>query len=215
MTLDELTSWFSQIDKIIFDLNISVNNARRLFENKYQDEDHIKNHGFFRHHYYQLWFILSVQLSKLVSESKNQKFNLFKLLKRLESEKLDQEILDRFEVNKDLSYGHHFKTHQDLLDEIIRLKNKLDSQSETIKKVTTSRDTLYAHRDKDALPQNVTLDDVALLIDLCVEVFNSLRGGIFDIHTDMTRTTDWSIDYVLKECANNRTNKLAKLGKRP
>jgi hypothetical protein len=104
MTLAEITSWFSQIDKIIFDLNISVNYARRLFE------------------------------------------------------------------------------------------NKLDSQREIIKKVITSRDTLYAHRDKDALPQNVTLDDVAILIDLSVEVFNSLRGGIFDIHTDMTRTTDWSID---------------------
>jgi hypothetical protein len=67
---------------------------------KYENEDKIKSHGFFRHHYYQLWFIISIQLSKLLTTSKNQKYNFNKLFDRLEKEEHNDDILNLLAQNK-------------------------------------------------------------------------------------------------------------------
>jgi hypothetical protein len=58
MTTQELNDWFEQSAKIITDLHICLNNANRLFDFKYENEEWIKKHGFFRHHYYQRFGLL-------------------------------------------------------------------------------------------------------------------------------------------------------------
>jgi hypothetical protein len=66
MTHDELEEWLVTVSKIIMDVKIGLDNADRLFAKKYPDKEKALRHGFFGHHYYQLWFICTVQLSKLV-----------------------------------------------------------------------------------------------------------------------------------------------------
>jgi hypothetical protein len=210
MTTEELQDWFEQTAKIITDLHICLNNANRLFELKYENEDKIKNHGFFRHHYYQLWFIMSIQLSKLLTNSKNQKYNFNKLFDRLEREELDANILNLLAQNKNKRFTAVFKDKNQMIEKIDFFRKEIKNNETTIAKFKASRDTLYAHRDKDAKPQNLTLKDAEHLIYLCRDIYNCFRGGIFDVNFEFTRTYDWSIDYILKQSAYAYTNKIRK-----
>jgi|SRR5690348_5119565 len=205
MTTEELNDWFDQTAKIITDLHICLNNANRLFDSKYENEDWIKNHGFFRHHYYQLWFIMSIQLAKLLSDSKNQKYNFNKLLNRLEQEKLDESILQLIDQNKNKRFSAVFKDKREMLNKIQYFKQEIKDNENTIKKFIVSRDTLYAHRDRDATLQGLTLPDAERLISLCKDIYNCFRGGIFDVYFEFARTYDWSIDFVIKQAALAKT----------
>src|SRR5688500_18450299 len=124
MTTEELQDWFKQTAKIITDLHICLNNVNRLFDLKYENEDKIKKHGFFRHHYYQLWFIISIQLSKLLTNSKNQKYNFNRLFDRLEKEELDDNILQLIAQNKHKHFTAVFKDKNQLIEKIEFFRKK-------------------------------------------------------------------------------------------
>ena len=188
MTTEELKDWFEQTAKIITDLHICLNNANRLFDSKYENEDKVKKHGFFRHHYYQLWFIISIQLSKLLSNSRNQKYNFNKLLDRLEKEELDDNMLQLIAQNKHKLFTAVFKDRNQLIEKIKFYKKEIKDYEVTIKKIITSRDTLYAHRDPQANPQDLNLKDAEKLISLCTDLYNSFKGGIFDVYFKFERT---------------------------
>lgn len=205
MTIEELKDWFAQTAKIITDLHICLDNAKRLFDNKYENEDWIKDHGFFRHHYYQLWFIISIQLCKLLSKSKNQKYNFNKLLNRLELEELDGEIFQLLAHSYDKEFTCVFRSREEMLNRISFYKQEVKRNEVVIEKFISSRDTLYAHRDPNAKLQGLTLQDADQLIGLCEEIYNCFRGGIFDKHFDFSHTGDWSIDFVLKQAALARS----------
>lgn len=205
MTTEELNDWFEQTAKIIIDLHICLNNANRLFDSKYENEDWVKNHGFFRHHYYQLWFIISIQLTKLLSNNKNQKYNFNKLLNRLELEKLDENILHLIDQNKNKPFSASFTDKKEMINKIQFYRKQIKENEATIKKFIVSRDTLYAHSDRNATLQGLTLPDAERLISLCKDIYNCFRGGIFDVYFEFTRTHDWTIDFVLKQAALGKT----------
>lgn len=207
MTNKELKDWFEQTAKIITDIQICVNNANRLFDKKYENEDWVKNHGFFRHHYYQLWFILSIQLSKLLSSSRHQRYNFNKLLDRLENEELDEELTNLIETNKNISFSAVFRSKDEMFDKIKSFRIEIKANEETIKKFVTSRDTLYAHRDPDAKPQDITLSDAERLTDLVKRLYNCFRGGFYDIYFGFGRTVDWDIDFILRQAALAKTQR--------
>lgn len=208
MTSIGLKVWLETISNIIFDVKISLTNAERLFENTYEHEENIKNHGFFRHHYYQLWFIISIQLCKLLTKSKSQKFNFHKLFDKLLSEPLDNTLSELIERNANKPFVKVFRNKNEFEDVVKDLRKQLESYYGIIQKLKTSRDTLYAHRDHNARPQNITLDDVSSLLRFCIQTHNSIRGGFFDESVNYNHTTDWNIDFILKECSISRTFKL-------
>jgi hypothetical protein len=201
MTSIELTVWLETISKIIFDIKISLTNAERLFEVKYDNEENIKNHGFFRHNYYQLWFIMTIQICKLLTKSKNQKFNFHLLFDRLLSEPIDTELSDLIIENSRKPFVRVFRSTLEFKNAITILKQQLKLHEQVILKLKTSRDTLYAHRDHNAKPQNVTLDDVNSLLNFCIETHNTIRGGFYDASVNYNHTSSWNIDYVLKKCS--------------
>jgi hypothetical protein len=210
MTTEELKDWFEQTAKIITDLYISLNNANRLFNNKYENEDWIKNHGFFRHHYYQLWFIITIQLNKLLVDNRHQKYNFHKLFRRLEKEELDPNLLQLIEQNKDKRFSAFFMNRAQMHEKILHFRNEIKNYNSVIEKFKTSRDTLYAHRDKGAKPQDLTLENAEKLITLCKDIYNCFRGGLFDVNFEFSRTYDWSIDFIIRQASLARTEKLKK-----
>src|SRR5690606_5039612 len=86
-------------------------------------------------------------------------------------------------------------------------QSEIKDNEETIKRIVTSRDTLYAHRDPDAKPPNVTLSDAERLTDLVKRLYNCFRGGFYDISFGFDRTDDWDIDFVLKQAALAKTQR--------
>jgi hypothetical protein len=99
-SLEDLKTWFEEVFFIIVDLKISVNNAKRITEVIYEYESVLKRHGFFQHHFYQLKFIMVIQLAKLLSNSQNQKRNLFKLCNCLDNLKYDEHLKKHLIENK-------------------------------------------------------------------------------------------------------------------
>lgn len=73
LTKQELEDWLKHLWYLLIDIHISKNNALRLKESKYEHEEWVKNNGFFNHYFNQMKFILAIQISKLLSNSRNQK----------------------------------------------------------------------------------------------------------------------------------------------
>lgn len=204
LTKKELDDWFEDHWNIIVDLHISINNALRLKKETYQYEEQIKRHGFFRHHWYQLKFIMIVQLAKLFDDSPNQRRNFFKLFNRLTSEKYDEEIEALLKSNSDKMFVNVFKSRKEIEQTVEEIRNELKKHVALIEKVVTARDKVYAHRDPKATVKAVTSDELKQLIDLSAYIFNNTRGKLFDIDTMFKGTPDWDIDFVLREASENR-----------
>lgn len=207
MTTEDLKDWFCQVAKIITDLDISLNNANRLFENRYENEDWIKKHGFFQHHYYQLWFIISIQLDKLLNNHPNQHYNFHRLFKRLETEEFDEHLSSFMDQAKRTSDATVFIDKDQLFLWIDHFKKELYKKHDIIEKFKTARKKLYAHSDKEAKRQDLKLEEAEELILLCKKIYNCLRGSLTE-HEFYFEISDWDIDFVLKQAALGRTRKM-------
>jgi len=201
MTHDKLEEWLNTVSKIIFDVKIGLDNADRLFAKKYPDEEKALRHGFFSHHYYQLWFICTVQLSKLVTPTKSQSYNLHFLINELKTGQIDNYLQALIERNKNKLLTKNYRNLDDILIAMKEYKGELKKHADTIKKISNSRNKLYAHREQNAKPENLTLEQVRELLNVCIKIYNGIRGGFYDISVDFSHTTDWSIDWVIKKCA--------------
>lgn len=211
ITLKELESWFDDIWNIIVDLYISINNARRLTESKYEYEDKIKKHGFLQHHWYQAKFIIVIQLAKLFTDNKNsQKRNLHKLCNCLENESYDDDIMQQLNKNSKTPFSKVFKSKDDILEAINVTRNDLSENAVLIKKITSARDQIYAHKDPNPEVIAISMSELETLINLSDIIINRLRGHLFSVHTDFKKTSDWDIDYVLKGLSENFKTKRAK-----
>lgn len=204
LTKKELEDWFEDHWNIIVDLHISINNALRQKKETYQYEEQIKRHGFFQHHWYQLKFIMIVQLAKLFDDSSNQRRNFHKLFNRLTNEKYDEEIETLLKSNSDQMFTNVFKSRKEIEQTVDEMRSELKKQESVIEKVIEARDKVYAHRDPKATVKAVTSDELKLLIDLSAYIFNNTRGKLFNVHTEFKGTPDWDVDFVLREASENR-----------
>jgi uncharacterized protein YecE (DUF72 family) len=196
ITLEELKKWIEDISNIVIDLNISVKNAQRLTEDKYDFEEQIKMHGFFQHHWYQLKFIMVIQLCKLLGSSQNDKRSFHKLCNVLEQEKYDLELRSLlFENSKD--YKDTFKSRSDIKAEVVVIREKLTKYKDLIEKIVSARNQIYAHRDPEPDVRLVKLEDLKELVLLSSDLFNQLQFKLFWKETYLKDLSDWDIDYVL------------------
>ncbi len=110
LTLKYLQEFLRDQQNIIFDLNISMNNMKRLNDNIYEFENEIKRHSFFKHHSYQLRFITMVQLTKLFSSSNSHKRSFHKLCITLKESSYDKSIKNVLSLNS-VNYSKAIESH--------------------------------------------------------------------------------------------------------
>lgn len=214
LTKKELEDWFEDHWNIIGDLHISIHNALRLKKNIYQCEEQIKRHGFFQHHWYQLKFIMIIQLAKLFDNRSTQRRNFHKLFDQLTNEIYDEEMETLLKSNRDQIFTNVFKSPKEIEQTVNEIRNELKNQKTVIDKVIDARDKVYAHLDPKATVEAVTSDELKKLIDLSAYIFNNTRGKLFNIHAEFTGTPDWDVDFVLREASANRRKVLEMLGKK-
>jgi hypothetical protein len=207
ITKKELESWFDKLFQLIVDCSICTMNLEQLTKKGDEVEEKVKLHGFFQQHYFQLRFVLCIQLDKLFSSGNNQKYSFHKLLNRLEHEKYDQELKERLSENKENDFTKTFKNREDVINEVISLRQFISLYDLTIEKVHRLRDTIYAHTDnKEDQIEIVTIDDFRRLTDLAAETSNKLTSGFFGSSTKYNHTNDWNIGFVLKRMVEDRKN---------
>ncbi|MEC7755510.1 MAG: hypothetical protein VYB44_15880 [Bacteroidota bacterium] len=206
MTPTEIKVWLDDLWNILIDMNISINNAKRLTENNYENEEKIKKHGFIQHHWYQLRFIIVIQLSKLIANNKDtHKRNLFHFCNKLESTKLDVDFFKELNKLQPRRYFEADTTPKSIQEVIDKTRNKLDQNSSLIKQIIDARNQIYAHNDPIPDKKAPVMRDLGVMVQLCNEIYNDISGELFKSRTGFEHTKDWNIDYILKELSHRRT----------
>jgi hypothetical protein len=211
-TKDNLEKWFEDLNRIIFDINISIDNIKRIATTEDEFEKQIIEHGFFGHFYRQSRFTIIVQLCKIFAENNNQKRNLYKLFNKLTFDKYDSDIQQQLYKNKDID--RLFSSRTDIQNEIIGIKTEISKHSDLIKKIVTLRDKYYAHSDTDSDLPKVSNAELEVLVKLAVKIYNKIRGGFFDVTFMFDSNADWKVDYPLKVLAAHRKEQLERIKRR-
>ena len=207
LTLNELTKWFENLSRIIIDLNIALNNVKELDSiSDSETIERIKRNGFFLHHKSQLRFIMVIQLSKIYSNSSNQKIRINELIKRLKTEVFDSNLQNQLDDNKRIPT---IMVDNDILPKVFTKREQINSEIElfyerlkeninSIKKVESARNKIYAHSDPkiEKLIPFIEFDEFEKLVILANDFYNTFRGRLFGIDTDF-RTSDWNIKYIV------------------
>jgi hypothetical protein len=202
ITLEELDKWFDRLNKIIFDIKVSIDNIKKLAhpENDYEKE--VVNNGFFYHFYRQSRFVIIVQLSKLFDNNKNQKINFHLLFNRLYSDNYDEELLKLLENNEE--DNRLFNGRSTIIEEIEKIRSEISNQDDKIEKVVDLRDKFYAHSDPNAALPKITNEELNELVALSIKIYNTLRGKLSDTTFLFEHNQDWRVDYPVKVLAADR-----------
>jgi len=194
---NELKRWFDVIKNILFDVHIAYNNKRRL-QQFHPTEAKIARRGFFRHHQYQLSFIIAVQLCKLFGNSRNQQHNFFALLNKLEADEYADDLLELLRENeKKKDLDEWFYCREDILSEVTTIRKELAEHSDIIDKFVYARDKLFAHEDIHRDTIVIKQQDYIALLRLASSIFNRLHGKLFRAEVNYDDTPDWDIGEIL------------------
>jgi len=209
--LTEFEKWCEDIRKIIFDINVSIDNIRRITHPNDDFEKEVIKHGFFYHFYQQSRFVIIVQLCKLFSDNENQRINIHKLFNRLTTDKYDGQFEEKLLNNA--SEKHLLKNRTEIIKKIDELKTELVTYNNIIKKVTDLRNKVYAHSDPASTVNQVTNEELDILIQFAIKVYDTIHGRIFDVMFLFKHNKDWRVDYPLIVLAQNRKVQAEQLGK--
>jgi|APHig6443718053_1056840.scaffolds.fasta_scaffold197394_1 hypothetical protein len=199
LKLDEIKSWFDDFSKIIFEINVSIENIKRMAFPKDEYEERVLAHGFFMHIYRQLRFTIIIQLCKILVDNDNQKRNLHKFINRLKTDKYDNQL-------EDLLFNHEgskrlFTSRNDIQKELELLEHKIAAHRNSIDKIVILRNKFYAHSDVNTELPIVSNEELESLIKLAVEIYNSLYGKLLDAYFVFDHISDWKIDHIIKVLA--------------
>lgn len=197
--LQEVKNWLIELEKLIFDINVSIQNISRMKDSSDKFEQQILRHGFFSHFYRQSRFTIIVQLSKIFSKSPNQKYNIHKLFNRLTNDSYDSEFLEQLEKNRINS--RLFSSKKQIIDSIKIQRLEIEKHEDLISRIVNLRDTVFAHSDNTAEIKLVTDLELIQIIDLAKKMNNSFRSRLIDTSFLYDMNTDWKIDYILSSIA--------------
>jgi len=181
LTKTELEDWLSDLQNIILDVEINISNIHILINQKNKFTTEVFDFGFYDCYVSQSYFICVIQLSKLFSNSSNQKKSFHKLFNKLENFKYDKPLLELLDNNRG---------EEDLFSDLEKIKKYISIQrqeilvnEDVIKKIELRRDKVYAHSDlkpKSNFIQPEKLKDIEKLKTTAVNIYNSIISGFYD-----------------------------------
>jgi hypothetical protein len=204
MTSNLLDDWLRQHYNILVDVNICLNNAKKLKKEENESIEKIKKDPFFQQYWYHLRFVMIIQLAKLFQRSGTQKISFQKLLNRLASEYLDETILERLNKNAQINDDHLFKSVNDIRATRKEVFDLLNQHIGITQKLEDSRNRAYAHCDLGVRVEYLKFDEIEKLTRIANIIFNKLNGGFNNVHTFFEITTSWDIGPILNHISIGR-----------
>jgi hypothetical protein len=198
MTLNNLEIWYKELWDVIIDVNICINNAKRLKKNVYKKESTIKRHGFFQHHWHQLRFVIIIRLCLLFDKRQNQKRNFVKLCNRIINDNPDKRLEEILKQNKLKENYRVFRNKKEFKDSAKKILKEIEEKKDLIQKLTDARDHVYAHYDPDVKVDYIKLDELIELNEMANRYYNMLHGQLFNVTSALGLTAAWDIDHLLK-----------------
>ena len=195
ITVKELKDWAGDLKPILFDANVSLNNLVILNHensNKFK-HDHPQVYSILWH---QQYFIIIVQLAKVFSTNDNtQKRNINKLCNKFKSKELSIDIKQLLQSNAGKTES---KSIDDLLKIVNGIINDIEVSSSTIGRLIPLRNKVFAHTDPDSTDEEISIDELRVLVNLANEIYNSLFGNIFNDYFHPNFVLNWDIRNLIK-----------------
>lgn len=202
MTLEEIESYREKVLQIMFDVQVTIYNAKIIGNTSTEDEDWVKDHPFFRHYFSQMKFIAVIQLAKLLSQSDNQKLNFQKFLKRLHSEKLPEiKSASGKEVIEDKI---EFYSKYQLMKLEENINSAIERHKSDIKKLTEARDKVFAHSDPNFKEGFISWPAIESLSELVHFIYNKISGEFTNTEFMFPNKRTWSPEWVIEKAALTR-----------
>lgn len=202
MTLQETKEWMEDLRNILVDANICRENSSRILNSVYQNEESVKNSGFFNQYLFQMKFIMAIQFCKILQDNDNQKRNLNKLIRRLESEPWNEDLRLAVEAN----YCLERPGRNAVIEETLRIKDEIVLRKDLIGSIIKVRNQTYAHFDptRDKLGPTVKKYEEAVIF--ASELYNKLSFVMFGTSTAFNCVDDWKIDPILRSLSKELTD---------
>lgn len=200
----DFLQWSKDASNIILDLNISLKNIKRLNTYKSDYDQDILRHGFFRHHFHQLRFIMVIQLCKVLSDNKNEKRSFVKLCNKIENEKIDKLFYEKLRDNSLAQLEFTIKSRKELKEEAIKIKNLLVHHHDLIDKIIVLRNIAYAHKEPDAEFILLKMEELQTLTELSSEIYNRIIGKVDGSEIGFSFVTGWEVDAIINQLAKGR-----------
>ncbi|WP_026969172.1 hypothetical protein [Algoriphagus terrigena] len=204
MTLKEIEEYKDEVLQILFDVQVSIHNAKYLGTPSTENEDWVKKHGFFRHYFVQMRFILIIQLAKLFSNSGNESYSFQKFINRLDSTPLP-------EVNE---LNRNKISDQTKKKELItELRFMLEIFKGEIEVLMDLRNNFFAHgkrinkngqeaKTEKKIP--LSWKQLESLTELAFDFYNRINGAFYDGEFIFPNKSGWSPEWVVKRAAQTR-----------
>jgi hypothetical protein len=182
--MEKLKEHFNDLSKLIQDAFIAYQNLLTALENQHQHK--FLQEDFFRFFQYQQYFMINIQLSKILEHKSNQKRNIVTLCNRILQHDFRKEII-KYYGELQPSVRHINKNYTAFITSVKEVKDKILSQHILIAKVGAARDKVYAHTDVNRVVDFPTLVELETLIELAAHAYNNIHGVLLGGHMDFTK----------------------------
>jgi len=182
--MEKLKPHFDDLFYLIQDSFISYQILFIIDDKKTQIE--LLNKDFFRFIGYQQFFMLNIQLAKILDCKKSQKRNIIKLCNDLINDNYKQEILIYYKkLQPSITYIN--KNYEQYIENVREVLTKVRGINKVIKKLSDARNKVYAHTDFEVNINFLTLHELKQLLDFAAYAYNVIRGELYGIKTDFTK----------------------------
>ncbi len=200
ITLYELNTWLDTLEATIFDVKVSASNISRIVNPHNENERKVVSNGYFQQSKKTALFTCTIQLAKLFSPNKNEKRSFIKLFNRIESDYfglcIQQQLINNNNNNND---EDRFCSKSDVIDNVAKHRNNVNTQSELIDRIIELRDKSFAHSDPKETTAKLTLAEIGYLVELAVSIYNDLYNGFFGITYMFHVNQSWTNAQIIRQ----------------
>ena len=125
------------------------------------------------------------------------------------NEKYDDEIKVQLERNRETERLFSYRT--DIFKEVESIREEIKKHSDVIDNVIVLRDKRFAHKDVDPDVPRVSTKELESLVDLSIDIFNRIKGKLFDVSFLFGINTDWKVDPAIGVWAEHRKNQIEEI----
>ena len=179
--MEELEAHFNDLLKLIQDSFIAYNNLSVMVESRKQVK--ILNEDFFRFLQYQQFFMLNIQLCKILECKRSQQRNVVTLCDNLIKGNYKDKILSYW-GSLQPSVNYIDKKYDKFIEKVKAVRKRIKLSNKVIDKLCLARNKVYAHTDINRQIKYLNLVELKELLDLSAFAYNNTRGALHGANAD-------------------------------
>ncbi len=182
LELKTINDNLNHLKSFVYDLEICISNVDQIISAQNAGLFLKPTEGFVGHYVFLAYSICAINCYKIFN--KKEKRGFLKLFNKIENYTYDDEIISLFSDNQNKENGNELiKSKEELIGLCNDLRDKIETKSTLIEKISNRRSKFYAHSDPDAINyEKEKLSDIKELKDLAKLVYRQFYGSLYGVH---------------------------------